>query len=219
MIIEGPAMPTDVKKAGNNTSRGNLSGDQRQSVAFRMVATNRTTLSLPADTPYEHWKHVGQQIFLVCDSAAWWIGDWLIFGREKYPDRYRRTIEETSLDYQTLRNYAWIAGRFVVSRRRDTLSFQHHVDVAGLPEDEQDLWLARAESAGWSRNELRRQLRASRARRDRTGGEPPGSEPPGGTLQLSVSPERRERWQSAAQRAQVDLCEWISATLDGAARS
>jgi hypothetical protein len=163
---------------------------------------------------YDNWKHIGQQIFLVWDSAAWWIGDWLIFGRERYPDRYRRAIEETSLDYQTLRNYAWVAGRFVMSRRRDTLSFQHHVEVAGLPEDQQDFWLSRAESAGWSRNELRRQLRASRAPRDGTGNALPGA-----TLQLSVSPERRERWQTAAQRAQVDLGEWISSTLDGAARS
>ena len=41
------------------------------------------------------------------------------------------------LDYQTLRNYAWVARRFAMSRRRDTLSFGHHAEVPALPEPEQ----------------------------------------------------------------------------------
>ncbi len=32
---------------------------------------------------------------------------------------------------------AWVARRFPVSRRRDTVSFQHHAEVAALPEPEQ----------------------------------------------------------------------------------
>ena len=49
------------------------------------------------------------------------------------------------LDYQTLRNYAWVARRFPAGRRRAGVSFAHHAEVARLPEPEQDYWLRRAE--------------------------------------------------------------------------
>ena len=70
--------------------------------------------------------------------AAWCLGDWLVFGEQAYAGRYRQAIERTSLDYQTLGNYAWVAKRFSLSRRRDELSFGHHSEVAALPEPEQD---------------------------------------------------------------------------------
>jgi hypothetical protein len=35
-------------------------------------------------------------------------------------------------------NYAWVARRFAMSRRRDTLSFGHHADVPGQDPDRHD---------------------------------------------------------------------------------
>ncbi len=179
----------------------------------RVALTKRTALSLPDDLPLDSWKQIGEQIHIISDASAWWIGDWLRFGRDKYPDRYKRAIGETSLEYQTLRNYAWVAGRFDVSRRRDALSFQHHLEVAALPEDQQDLWLERAERSGWSRNDLRAQLRCCRD--DGAAARPL----PVSALHLRISQDRRQRWQDAATRAQLDLQEWISAALDLAARN
>src|SRR5437588_8464809 len=86
--------------------------------------TRRTSLELPAQLPMETWKHIGIQISTIYDSVTWWLGDWLIYGEDKYPDRYVRAIKETSFNYQTLRNYAWVARRFPPSRPRDRLSFQ-----------------------------------------------------------------------------------------------
>jgi hypothetical protein len=214
--MPNPAM--DLKSASCRTPVGVASPGQRRvlkldrTAATKGTATKGTALLLPSDLPFRAWKHIGEQILVFSDSTAWWIGDWLIFGRDKYPDRYQRAVEETSLDYQTLRNYAWVAGRFAVSRRRDMLSFQHHVEVAKLPEDQQDLWLERAERSGWSRNELRRQLRSIRPHRAAK------KEPPSHVVELSISCERQELWQIAAHLARVDLPEWISATLDGAAQ-
>jgi len=175
----------------------------------RIARTKRTALLLPVDLPLDIWKRIGEQISVISDASAWWIGDWLLFGKDKYPDRYKRAIEETSLDYQTLRNYAWVASRFGMSRRRDKLSFQHHVEVTALPVEQQDLWLDRAERSGWSRNELRSRIRNRHCK---------------GTaalarLQLSISEECRQTWQDAASKARVDLIEWISKTLDRAAHA
>lgn len=188
------------------TQRGRLQVD-------RVALTKRTALSLPENLPLDSWKQIGEQIHIISDASAWWIGDWLVFGRDKYPDRYKRAIGQTSLEYQTLRNYAWVAGRFEVSRRRDALSFQHHLEVAALPEDQQDLWLERAERSGWSRNDLRFQLRCYR---DHSTDVRPL---PMSALQLRISAERRQRWLEAATKAQLDLQEWISAALDLAAQN
>src|SRR5581483_2680626 len=105
----------------------------------RMAAATRTELRLPEHLPSAEWCRVGQHIALIENASSWWLGDWLVYGQHKFPDRYRKIMAETSLDYQTLRNYAWVARRFHPSRRRDRLSFQHHVTVAPLPESEQDL--------------------------------------------------------------------------------
>lgn len=197
-------MPLSSLQAAG-TQRGRLQVD-------RVALTKRTALSLPENLPLDSWKQIGEQIYIISDASAWWIGDWLRFGRDKYPDRYKRAIGETSLEYQTLRNYAWVAGRFDVSRRRDALSFQHHLEVAALPEDQQELWLERAERSGWSRNDLRAQLRCCR---DHGAAVRPL---PMSALQLRIPQERRRLWQDAATKAQLDLQEWISAALDLAAQ-
>jgi hypothetical protein len=171
--------------------------------------TRRTSLLLPPNLPLTEWRRLGQQIHVIADSSAWWLGDWLIYGQDNYPDRYKRAAAETSLDYQTLRNYAWVARKIAPVRRREKLSFQHHAEVAGLPTDEQDTWLTRAEAASWTRNQLRRQIRAGR-RRDE-------GRPEVALVQMNVVAERQQRWQKAAESADMELLAWIVLTLDQAA--
>jgi hypothetical protein len=173
------------------------------------ATTKRTTLTIPQGMPIGAWRNLGRQIFVISDSSCWWLGDWLIYGQTAYPDRYKRAIAETSLDYQTLRNYAWVARRFAPHRRRERLSFQHHAEVTSLPEPEQDAWLARAEEHGWSRNELRRQIQGRREV-DRPAGEVV-------QLQMNLIADQKQRWQAAAERAEKDLLGWIVTILDHAA--
>ncbi|WP_320775473.1 LmbU family transcriptional regulator [Streptomyces sp. CRN 30] len=202
---DGAARRTDrsAEPAGRDRDR-----DQEQVALDVRAATRRTALLLSPGLPLAQWRHLGRQMFVVTDSSAWWLGDWLIYGRREYPDRYRRALTESGLDYQTLRNYAWVAGKFEPSRRRARLSFQHHAEVAGVPPDEQDEWLARAERDGWSRNELRRQVRARRGD-DRTLLQP--------LVRLEVPSDRRVRWQRAAEAAGLELLDWIVSRLDEAA--
>nr|BAF98638.1 lmbU and cloE-like protein [Streptomyces argenteolus] len=175
--------------------------------------TKRASLSLPTVMTLESWKDIGREIALISDASTWWLGDWVVYGQDRYPDRYRKAIEETSLDYQTLRNYAWVARKFPVSRRREKLSLQHHAEVAALQEDEQDVWLNRAESKGWSRSELRRNLRAIRADREET------TSPSILKLSINLDADQRRRWERAADRSNRSLDAWITETLDDAARS
>jgi hypothetical protein len=179
--------------------------------AGRGWRSTRTALHLRPDLPFETWRGLGGRVAAVADSSSWWIGDWLLFGERAYGSRYRDAIDATGLEYQTLRNYAWIASRFAVSRRRDTLTFGHHAEVAALDEDDQETWLRRAAMDGWSRNELRRRLHAAR------GDAPAVSRPP--AIQLAIAPQRLARWEAAAAAQGRPLDQWIAAVVDAAASS
>ena len=181
----------------------------------RGVHAQRNGLSLPHEMSFDSWQELGSQVFLAVNCSAWWLGDWLVYGEQAYGDRYKQAIADTSLGYQTLRNYAWVARAFSLSRRRDTLSFGHHAEVAALPEDEQDVWLARAEQSHWSRNQLRWRLRAARSANRRTPVEDESFHTR--ALKIDVPAERHDRWQCAAERTDCSVADWIISTLDRAA--
>jgi hypothetical protein len=166
---------------------------------------------------FDVWRRVGHHVLQAAESVSWWVGDWLVFGQHTYGDRYQQAIAQTSLDYQTLRNYAWVARKFPLSRRRDSLSFGHHSEVAALTEQEQDTWLARAGRLGWSRNELRRRLRAARKAGVRAVGT---YEPRRGltrSVQVEVTTQQHDRWCAAATKMNYAVDDWIVRTLDRAA--
>jgi hypothetical protein len=204
-------------------------------------------MALPRQLSYEKWLGIGAQLAAVTTTSSWCLGDWLTYGENAYSGRYRDAIEQTSLDYQTLRNYAWVAKRFPLSRRRDGLSFAHHAEVAGLPEHEQDFWLRKAEDLSWSRNKLRQEVRSSLSGREATGAREQGSEEDprddGGTetgaefsplrqqaagqlgpagspalIEVKLSAQQLESCQAAAGRRGRSIEEWAASTLDLAAR-
>jgi hypothetical protein len=220
-------------------SGGDVIGDSpahRQSAVSRPVAGVPTVagrgqrvmvssrgLVLPNRLPFERWLGIGRRLSAVSSSSAWCLGDWLAFGQTVYAGRYRRAIEQTSLDYQTLRNYAWVARRFAMSRRRDTLSFGHHAEVASLAEPEQDFWLGKAEQHGWPVKRLRKEVGASLA--ERSAGQRDQPVPGPGNedwvilrLQLRISEGQLETCQAAAGKASLSLEAWTILALDHAAR-
>jgi hypothetical protein len=178
----------------------------------RRVRATRTGLRLHDGLSFESWRRIGLQVGTLSDASAWWIGDWLLFGQRTYGERYKAAIDATGFGYQTLRNYAWVASRFPPSRRRDNLSFGHHAEVAALEEEGQEEWLRRVALHRWSRNELRRNLRASRPVPNRT-------EASAVAIELRVADPRSYRWQAAAAAEGRALDEWITAVLDLAAES
>ncbi|WP_422771344.1 LmbU family transcriptional regulator [Plantactinospora sp. WMMC1484] len=175
------------------------------------ILTTRVGLRFPSGITFEQWAEAGPKLSSLVDSFAWCLGDWLVYGQDRYEGRYAKTVERIGLDYQTLRNYAWVARKFESSRRRENLSFQHHAEVASLPPAEQDAWLDRAEGGGWSRNQLRRHVQEARGRG--TSSQPTSSALP----RVQVEKARLECWRLAAERASIDLTSWIVTALDEAA--
>lgn len=201
-------MPNDVRPGIENLAavKGRATPDPLTSRGHMM--RRRTSLTIRPGIPIDDWCDLGQQIQAISASSAWWLGDWLLYGQSEYPDRYKHAINQTSLDYQTLRNYAWVARRFDPDQRFAGLSFQHHAEVASLPAQDRRHWLGTALENGWSRNELRRQIRARKE--NATGALP---------VRLKMNPDDRQRetWQEAARHTDMDLLTWITRVLDDAA--
>jgi hypothetical protein len=175
------------------------------------VLATRLGLRFAGALSFEGWERAGEQISRIVSSSAWCLGDWIVVGQSRFTDRYKQVIEAVGLDYQTVRNYAWVARRFELSRRRDTLSFQHHAEVASLPPEEQDYWLDRAEDRGWSRNRLRQEIRNSRS--VDTDNVSKASVLP----RIVVTQERIARWRATAEQMKMSLESWIISELDSAA--
>ncbi|MET8249535.1 LmbU family transcriptional regulator [Streptomyces sp. NPDC005202] len=169
-------------------------------------------LQMPAKMAYDEWERAGRQLADVLDSSCWWLGDWLVYGKDHYTDRYQRGIRAAGLSYQTLRNYAWVSRRFDLTRRRPALSFQHHAELASMPVEEQELWLDRAEQRQWTTKQLRGAIRAERQSRQPCAPTEP-------SRRLEVPGSRFQRWHRAAEQLGVDFEQWVMTTLDSAAAS
>ncbi len=135
------------------------------STGFPLVCTP-TGLALPDDITFDEWASISPLIHGAARSSQWWLGDWIRHGEAAYGAKYHTAAERTGLDRQTLRTAAMVAEAFPdVLRRRNTLSWSHHREIMVSVEDPAawDDWLDKAEAGGWTRDDLRAQIRASKA--------------------------------------------------------
>jgi hypothetical protein len=232
-----PYVP-DTRQRRPVTGRRPTTGQPAQFEAAKVVVSE-LGFQLPARLSFEKWLIIGQRLSSIASSSAWCLGDWLIYGEAAFKGRYREAVERTSLDYQTLRNYAWVARRFPPTRRRDGLSFAHHAEVAALPEPEQNFWLRKAADLLWSRNRLRCEVRTSlrervEAKADDADGLPgatserePGTSrvtPPQEAersispckIEIHVSAKQIELYETQADKAGLKLQDWVLCLLNQA---
>ncbi|XVV32816.1 LmbU family transcriptional regulator (plasmid) [Streptomyces sp. CA-100214] len=198
------------------------------------TTVRKSGMVFPENLPERSWERIGSNLRELVNSSAWWLADWLIYGESTYGwRRYKEAIERTGLDYQTLRNYAWVARRFEHHRRRDALSFAHHAEVTRLSPPEQDYWLRKAEQQKWSRNELRRAVRASLAVQSGAAEAPACGEEqqevtrlpePAAdkrrqkvtTLTIELSADQLDHCAKAAAAHGLPVDEWVARTLESA---
>ncbi|NEB79977.1 regulator [Streptomyces sp. SID14478] len=202
------------------------------------ATVQKSGMTFPENLPERSWEQIGSNLRELMNSSAWWLADWLIYGESTYGwRRYKEAIERTGLDYQTLRNYAWVARRFEHHRRRDGLSFAHHAEVTRLAPPEQDYWLRKAEQQKWSRNELRRAVRASLAAQSETAELPQDSgdeqqdvprlatsaaaekrRQKVTTLTIELSAGQLEYYSKAAAAHGLPVDKWVAQVLESADR-
>jgi len=123
---------------------------------FRFTPTG---LLIAGEPDFAAWEQLGQQLHYIEGAVHWWIGDWLNYGEGRWGEMYSQALEITEFTYGTLANDKFVAKQVEFSRRRENLSFSHHTEIAPLPPEAQDRWLAIIERDNLSRNDLRHRIR------------------------------------------------------------
>ena len=120
-----------------------------------------TWLQLPQAMTYEQWVDVGRRLNRVHQGYQWWIGDYLLHGDEMFPEQASQGVEDAlgAIPNQTKLNWKWVAKAIPAPQRRESLSWTHHLQVAGMDEAAREKILTKAEDLGWSVAETRQAVR------------------------------------------------------------
>lgn len=117
-----------------------------------------TGLILSKDLTFEEWGAIGKSFGRGLQSVAWCIGDWLVYGEDKFErqlalpgfdaprgkvsrDAYDAAILATGMNFQTLKDIASVCRRFLHEKRVDGLSFDHHRAITTAKPQDRDKWL------------------------------------------------------------------------------
>lgn len=132
------------------------------------ITLTRTGLQMAEDLSFQEWQSLASRFGAAMSSAAFVIGDWLVYGEDHFrgqqrlpgfekepvgsrrvsPEIYQEALRLTGLDRTTLMTYAYVARRVPSSLRNEQLSWEHHKAVAKLTVDQQKQWLEIAETHG-----------------------------------------------------------------------
>ena len=114
------------------------------------------------DLPWEDYERLGTFLGQMNRACAWWIGDLILYGETFYGHSYAQIEDSIGLAAATIMNRVSVAKHIPPNRRRASLPFGVHAEVAYLEPSERDRWLDRAELGGWTRAKLREEMRAGR---------------------------------------------------------
>ena len=93
---------------------------------------DKTGLVVTGSPTFEEWQNCGDFLKQAEKSVQFWIGDWLNYGENKYGETYSQALNDTDYELKTLQQTKWVSGKIETSRRREHLSFSHHVEVASF---------------------------------------------------------------------------------------
>jgi hypothetical protein len=136
------------------------------------------SLKLPVSLTYEQWAQLGPRFHAIHRRLAWYVGDWINFGEQRFGEKYAQAVDDTGYDPGYLANVSWVCRAVEAPRRREDLTFGHHQEVAGLTPSDQEKWLLRAEEEKWTRDELRDRLK-KKSKKKKKGGDDATEADPG----------------------------------------
>lgn len=129
--------------------------------AHDKVRLTRLGLEVTQDLSFEEWRTMAARFGEAMTSAAFVIGDWLVYGEDHFrgqqrlpgfendpipagkisTELYEAAISSTGLDRTTLHAYAYVARNVPRALRNQHLSWEHHKAIAKLDGDEQQNWI------------------------------------------------------------------------------
>jgi hypothetical protein len=145
----------------------------------RRAELSRTGAKFPV-MEFGQWVETGQQLCGLVRCSLWWVGDWINYAEERWLNdadeaaskrkrrewgtKYKTALELTGLEYELLRQAAWVAREVAFVRRRTELSWSHHYEVAALDAADQTKFLKLAVENRWNRSQLRQAIRRANKR-------------------------------------------------------
>ena len=116
-------------------------------------AKETPSLAIPEGTEYSQWLWMGRNLVTQKNHIDWLIADWVVFGREKFPEQVELALADVVDDDRHLKRLERTVRAFPPHLRHAGLSFDHHAHVASLPVQEA---LPLLREAGEMRTSLRR---------------------------------------------------------------
>ncbi len=111
------------------------------------MKANELGLVLPKEMEFEDWAFIGRRLGNVRNASNWWFADWVADGYPTYGVLANEAAEQFGLDAGRVPKYRRVAERIEKPRRRGTVSFEHHLEVASMEDEaEQECLLDAAEA-------------------------------------------------------------------------
>lgn len=122
-------------------------------------------LELPENTSFDEWWSTLVNLCDAGEKLKWCIGDVWAFGEHRYGERAKAAASGGvgGYTFQALVDMGSVCRAYETKRRRLVLSFTHHREAAPIARENPDLadeMLSRAAECRWSKDDLRREVRA-----------------------------------------------------------
>jgi hypothetical protein len=90
---------------------------------------------LPPDLSYDEWRNVLALTEHIAEASPWWLGDAIVYGERRFPDRHAQALPTAEEDPQgarqsRMKSAAWVSSKFPPVTRVTELSWSHHRAVA-----------------------------------------------------------------------------------------
>lgn len=114
---------------------------------------------LPPDLSYDEWRNVLGLAEHIHAASPWWLGDALVYGERRFPDRHSQALPVAEDDpdgarQSRMKAAAWVSSAFPPVTRVTGLSWSHHRAVAELPDPDRKTLLEAARREKWATREL-----------------------------------------------------------------
>lgn len=128
---------------------------QSTELATDIGYTDEVSWTPSPDMDFDQYQRIGRTFQQIKSSLAWWVGDWLNFGEQKFGEAATQAMEDTGKAVETLAKWKAVSWRVPKEIRRTTLTWTHHFYVAYVPDEHKDLLLGLAEILELSSRELK----------------------------------------------------------------
>lgn len=135
------------------------------------VLWSKTGLKFDNRIQFKEWYAVGEQLKFFESSIQFALGDWLNYGESRidWGEKYSQALDASEYEYDSLKQFAWVADKVELCTRVHNLSYSHHREVAslktpnGTPDAEQQRhYLELAVREGLSVSRLKAQIKADK---------------------------------------------------------